>query len=59
MTKRERARIQGMIELLKTEQRLDMCDLKDSTKAYARYSRGKITKAAEGINMLETLLGEE
>lgn len=59
MTKRERARLESMIEFLKTEQRLDICDLKGSTKAYARYSRGKITKAAEVIGMLEEIVGGE
>lgn len=57
MTKREREHLESIVDQLKTEQKLDMRDLKDSTKAYARYSRGKITKAAEVIDMLEDILG--
>lgn len=57
MTKRERVYLESVLEQLKTEQRLDICDLKGSTKAYARYSIGKITKAAEVIDMLEDILG--
>lgn len=57
MTKRERAQIESMLELLKTEQRLDQDNMVGATESDRRYCVGMLMKAAEVIDMLEEILG--